>query len=109
VKEILQRIYRVICFGEFQVRFMRDRPFGANTLGEFSKLGIDRIVSLPRRCGLPARCPRPGRDRLRKAGERGKRIVVARGQGRSRPRSVEIEQRGIDALARCREHAALIG
>ena len=58
VEEFLQRIDRVVRLGEFQARLLRDRPDGAEALGEFGELGIDRIV-LPGRRDLLARfaCP----------------------------------------------------
>ena len=50
-----------------------------------------------------------GSDRLGKAGERGKRIIVALSRRGLCIGAVEIEQCGINALARCREDAWIGG
>ena len=104
-EEILQRIDGVVCVGELQAGLLRDRPLGAHALGEFGELGKDRFVLRGRRSLLsgsrPSRRRRFGRDRLDEAGERGERVIAA--LGRRGLSSVEIEQRGINALARRRE------
>ena len=74
---------------------MRDRPLGADALGEFRELRVDRIAGRPGSRGILA--GRLGRNRLRKAREVAERIIF--GPGRCGLDTVEIEQSGIDALA----------